>query len=485
MAERCYPVTTFSVYRQMKTGISSTLLLLVIFFQGIAQKKTKLYDSDLLTKEFHRGRRDALREKLPDSSCAVFFAAPEKTRSYDVEYLFKQDPDFDYLTGLEETNSVLIVFKESREVEGKDVTEVLFILDQDPAEERWTGKRMSADSARTMLGLKLVHSSSEFADYNGISFGKFKQVLFSEKFTDVKDDPEDRGDLASLMKHFKVKLETSKAKSNTTDLQYIMAGLRETKLPEEIVLMRKVIKMSCDGHKEVMKALEPGYTEYQAQAIAEYMFKKNGSEHTGYPTISGGSENSCILHYTTNRRKLQKGDLLLLDAGAEYHGYSADITRTIPVSGKFTAEQKLIYNIVLDAQKAGILLCKVGNNFRDPHEAAQKIIEQRLFELGIIKQPSDVIKYFFHGTSHYLGLDVHDAGLYGHFAAGNIITVEPGIYIPAGSDCDPKWWNIGVRIEDDILITSGNPEVLSAGAPKTVEEIELLMKQESVFNLVK
>lgn len=458
--------------------------IVLTFFFAQAQKKVSLYDADYLSKEFHKGRRDALRAQLPDSSIAIFFAAPEKIRSNDVEYEYKQDPDFDYLTGLNETNSLLVIFKDMQDIEGEAVNEMLFIQDKNVFAERWTGRRLGPDSAKVKLGFQVVKNSSDFADYK-LNFTRFKTVLYQDKFSDVQDDTEDRGDLASLLKHFKLKLEVTGAKTNLNDLTVIMAGLRENKLPDEIVLMRKVIKMSCDAHKEVMKALEPGYTEYQAQAVAEFIFKKNGSEYPGYPTISGGCENSCILHYTTNRRKLQKGDLLLLDAGAEYHGYSADITRTIPVSGKFTAEQKLIYNIVLDAQKAGIKMCRNGNNFRDPHEAAQKIIEQRLIELGIIKEPKEAFKYFFHGTSHYLGLDVHDAGLYGKLSPGNIITVEPGIYIPVGSDCDPKWWNIGVRIEDDILITSGDPEVLSSFAPKTVEEIEALMKQESVFNLVK
>jgi Xaa-Pro aminopeptidase len=468
----------------MKRTLLFTLVFILAVFAN-AQKKQSLYDTDYLSKEFHIGRREAVRQRLPDSSVAVFFAAPEKTRSNDVEYQFKQDPDFYYLTGLDETNSLLIIFKDMQDIEGTQVNELLFIQDKNPFAERWTGRRMGPDSAKANLGFKVVMSASDFADYTRINFKKFRQVMWMDKFTDVQDDPDDRGDLASLLKHFKLKLDAASVKPNTTDLQYLMAGLRENKMPEELVLMRKVIRMSCDGHKEVMKALEPGYTEYQAQAVAEFIFKKQGSEYPGYPSISGGGENSCILHYTTNRRKLQKGDLLLLDAGAEYHGYSADITRTIPVSGKFTPEQKIIYNIVLEAQKAGINACRNGNNFRDPHEEAQKVIEKRLMELGIIKDPKEAFKYFFHGTSHYLGLDVHDAGMYGHLYPGNVITVEPGIYIPAGSDCDPKWWNIGVRIEDDVLITTGDPEVLSSGAPKTVEEIEALMKQESVFNLVK
>jgi Xaa-Pro aminopeptidase len=225
-------------------------------------------------------------------------------------------------------------------------------------------------------------------------------------------------------------------------------------------------------------------TEYQAQAILEYFFKHFGAEYPGFPSILGAGENSCILHYVTNRRTLADGDLLVADVGAEYHGYTADVTRTLPVNGKFSPEQKIIYDIVLEAQTAGIKAARAGNKFTEPHNKATEIIQKRLMEQGIIKSPMEHRLYFMHGTSHYLGLDVHDAGLYGSLAPGNVITVEPGVYIPEGSPCDPKWWNIGVRIEDDILITKGEPVNLSGAAPRTTEQIEALMKEESLFNFL-
>jgi Xaa-Pro aminopeptidase len=191
------------------------------------------------------------------------------------------------------------------------------------------------------------------------------------------------------------------------------------------------------------------------------------------------------LHYSSNRKQLNGQDMLVADAGAEYHGYTADITRTLPTDGHFSTEEKAIYNIVLEAQKAGIKACLPGNNFWDPHQAALKVIQKGLAELGITKNAKDYTKYFMHGTSHYLGLDVHDAGLYGRLQPGNVITVEPGIYIAEGSDCDPKWWNIGVRIEDDILITDAQPINMSASVPREIEEIEQLMKEESIFNKIK
>jgi len=209
-----------------------------------------------------------------------------------------------------------------------------------------------------------------------------------------------------------------------------------------------------------------------------------GAEDEAYPSIVGSGKNTCTLHYTTNRRKMEKNDLLVADVGAEYHGYCADVTRTMPVNGKFSEEQKIIYNIVLEAQQAGIKKCRKDSAFNAPHKAAVEIVRERLLALHIIDKPADYRKYFMHGTSHYLGLDVHDVGIYSPLIPGNVITVEPGVYIPEGSPCDKKWWNIGVRIEDDILITEQAPEILSDCIPRTVEDIEKLMKEESLFNKI-
>jgi Xaa-Pro aminopeptidase len=460
------------------------LFLFLLPFLGTAQRNPALYDTDWPGKEFHKGRREALRELLPKGAVAVFFSAPEQKRSNDVYYLYHQDPDFFYLNGLREPNACLILFKDFQDIGGQSVGEVLFMQGKNPFMERWTGVRMGTDSAKVFLGINAVKTGQDFPDFK-IDFSKFSKVLWQNKFPGLEDDPADRGDLFSLVKHFRIKTEISGAKVDSLNLRHLMAELREIKTPEELVLLRKAIKITCDALRELMKALEGGWTEYQAQALVEYLFRKNGAEYPGYPSIVGGGENSCILHYNTNRKRLVKNDLLVVDAGAEYHMYTADVTRTLPVNGKFTPEQKIIYNIVLEAQNAGIKASKAGNDFREPHKVAFDIIANRLLELGIIKEKTQALRYFFHGTSHYLGLDVHDPGLYGKLQPNSVITVEPGIYIAAGSDCDPKWWNIGVRIEDDVLITAGEPEVLSSFVPKTIEEIEKLMKEESLFNLIR
>jgi len=233
-----------------------------------------------------------------------------------------------------------------------------------------------------------------------------------------------------------------------------------------------------------MKAVKPGMTEYQAQAIMEYSFKKNGSEYPGYPSINGAAENACVLHYVTNLKLMKNGDLLLSDCAAEYHGYTADVTRTVPVNGKFSPEQKIIYELVLAAQDSAIAVCKPGMPYSGSDATARRVINRGLIALGIAANETEARRYFPHGTSHHLGLDVHDLGIRGNqpFEPGMYLTVEPGIYIPPGSKCDPKWWSIGVRIEDDILITKEGNRNLSAGAPRTVAEIEKLTKAKTIFN---
>lgn len=465
------------------------LFTLFLVFRAHAQPDLR-YDKDVLSKEFHKGRREALRKLLPENSVAVFFASPVRNRANDVSYLYHPDPNFYYLTGHTEPNAMLLIFKEEQKLNDTlSGNEFIFIQPRNPMMESWIGIRLGVAGAKEKLGFKNVLLNYQFTELK-YDFTKLDKVYTLKIHDDMRDDYMDRGDLYSLVKTFREKTTPRSSKEmngskNLVDdfrLSQWMGVLREIKLPEEMTLLRKAIDMTCEAHIELMRALEPGMTEYHAQAIIEYMFKKNGSEYPGYPSIVGGGENSCILHYETNRKKLDGKDMLVIDAGAEYHGYTADVTRTLPTDGKFSEEEKIIYNIVLEAQLEGIKACVKGNEFRAPHKAAVAVIQKRLVEQGIIKSPADYMKYFFHGTSHYLGLDVHDAGTYGRLQPNSVITVEPGIYIPAGSDCDPKWWNIGVRIEDDILVTEGAPENLSDSVPKTVEEVEALMKEKSFFN---
>jgi len=439
------------------------------------------YDNDLLTKEFHAGRREELRKIMPDNSVAVFFSNPVRNRSNDVDYEYHQDPNFYYLTGLNEPNSVLLIFKSQNQFGDIITNEIIFVQDRDPASEVWTGKRLGVDGVKEKLGFEFVKVNKSFSEFV-INYRKYEKILITTQHNDIRDDKTDRGDLFSMMKHFNSETDTLTTKLNKFKLHDLMAQLRQVKTPEEILLLRKAIEITCKAEYELMKSLTPGMKEYQSEAVVQFVFHNHGAEHEGYPSILGGGENSCILHYQTNRKALKSKDLLVSDVGAEYHGYTADVTRTLPVDGKFSIEEAAIYNLVLKAQEAGINKCKPGNKFWDPNDAAVSVITKGLLELGIIKKAEEVRKYFIHATSHYLGLDVHDPGLYGSLEAGNVITVEPGIYIPEGSDCDPKWWNIGIRIEDDILITKTGYENLSDCVPRTIEEIERIMAQSSNFD---
>ena len=433
------------------------------------------YDLDFLPASFHKARRDSLRKLLPEKSVAVLFASPERNRSNDVYFEYHQDPDFYYLTGFREPNAMVVIYKEPQEINGKTTNEIIFIPARNPASEVWNGRRLGVEKAAKKLLFEKVVSNEEFKGFD-LKFDGLKSVYFEEPYSLEKQNEEETTTLAGLFSEFE-KQNDAVTKGATTFLGSTMAKLRQIKTKEEILLLKKAILITCEAQNKLMREIKPAMAEYETEAIIEYVFKRNGAEYPGFPSIQGSGENSCILHYTSNRRPLINGGLLVSDVGAEYRGYTADVTRTIPPSGKFSKEEKQIYELVLKAQIEGIKICKEGESFWSPGQIATEIIAEGLLKLKIIERKGDVKKYFMHGTSHYLGLDVHDAGLYVPLQVGNVITVEPGIYIAEGADCDPKWWNIGVRIEDDILITKGAPENLSISSPRTVKEIERLMSK--------
>ncbi len=500
--------------------------------------------SDTLDKDFHRQRRELLRQQLPARSVAVFFASPVRNRANAVDFYFHQDLDFYYLTGYREPDAVLLLFSEPQHVAGKKANELLFVQPADPHSEMWNGKRLGVEGAATALGL-VTQPNTDFATFS-LDTAALEHILLKKLPQDVRDNARDDADLYSLIEQFKAKVnfpadfdatrqmlyalvrnqgqgqhaevknylnrmyrsstllqqdpflkayleaadEAARAKAvkampasklDAMTLGQALGKMREEKTAEELHLLRKAIAMSAVGQVEVMKAMHPGMSEMEAQGIHEFVFKKYGAQHVGYPSIVGAGNNACVLHYILNDKTEAGNGLVLMDVGAEYQGYTADVTRTIPANGKFSPEQKTIYELVLQAQEAGFQACKVGNAFQAPGQAALEVTAAGLLKLGIIKDKEEARTYFPHGTSHYLGLDVHDAGTYGPFKPNTVITVEPGIYIPEGSPCDRKWWGIGVRIEDDILITEKGWENLSILAPRTVAEIEKTMAQPSAL----
>ncbi|MCG1036495.1 aminopeptidase P N-terminal domain-containing protein [Polaribacter sargassicola] len=288
-----------------------------------------------------------------------------------------------------------------------------------------------------------------------------------------------------LKKEIKQKVSLALKPKTNIDVKFLpthLATMREVKTAEEVKLLTKAVRISAVGQIEVMKAMKPHMSETELQGIHEFVYKKYGAEYEGYPSIVGAGNNGCILHYIENNKTKVANDLVLMDLGAEYRGFTADVTRTIPASGKFTKEQKEIYDIVYKAQEAGIKLYTIGTSMQAPNQAAKKIINEGLYKLGIIKSIDEKHPYFPHGTSHHIGLDVHDPGNYNTFEENMIVTMEPGIYIPEGSNCDKKYWGIGIRIEDDILVTKTTPINLSGEAPRKAEDIEKMMAKKTVLD---
>lgn len=476
--------------------LSSLIIFLLVITRAVAQNADM--PNDFLSKEWHKERRDKLRASMPANSVAVFFANAVRNRSNDVDYVYHQDPDFFYLTGYREPEAVLLIFKDKQTAANNTTyDEIIFVQKRDAFGEMWTGRRLGKDGVKTQLGFEQAFNGAEFKKYN-VDFSKFAEILFYDFHNDVRDNPRDSADLYSLIEQFKVKVnypskdntlavakEQPKNNLNMRGLNKLMADLRGVKTKEEIEFLRKAVMISCVGQVEVMKAIEPGMSEREIQGIHEYIFKKYQAEDVGYPSIVGGGHNGCILHYIDNYKpSLSNKELILMDLGAEFHGYTADITRTIPVNGKFSPEQKQIYELVLKAQEASMAACKPGVEMSYLTTVSREVVNKGLVELGIIKTETERHMYFPHGVSHHIGLDVHDKG--GRVLEENMaITIEPGIYIPDDSKCDKKWWGIAVRIEDDYLINKEGCELLSGYAPRTVADIEAMMKQPSPLDKFK
>jgi len=441
-----------------------------------------LHAQDLdLPIEFHVNNRKALRAKMPENSVAIFFAAPIQKKSHDISYAYHPDPNFYYLTGYKESHSVLMVFKTPLKIDSILVDELIFVQENNPNDEIWDGARLGVNGVKEQLKFKYVISNKEFSVLN-LNYEDFDLVLTHIPAHGFEDNARDPGDLASMHKHLLLDLKTDSVLVNEQyRLKDILAGLRQFKSSREIELIREACIISAKAQNELMRTFKSGMYEYQAQAFLEFVFVNEGAEKRAFPSICGSGENGCVLHYSENRRQTKSGDLMLVDIGAEYKGYASDMTRTFPVNGKFSPSQKLIYNLVLKAQKEAIKLCKVGQKFWTPHDKAIKVLAAGMMQLGIISSYKDVYRYYMHGTNHYVGLDVHDAGLYGAYKPNQVVAIEPGIYIPSGSPCAEKWWGIGIRIEDNILITKYGNEVLTKDTPVSVEDIEALMKEESKY----
>ncbi|HRK04172.1 MAG TPA: aminopeptidase P N-terminal domain-containing protein [Chlorobiota bacterium] len=441
---------------------------------AFAQFDVEIHDLDHIPRQVHAARRDSVLATLSPRTAVIVLSADTRNRQNDVDYEYRQNSDLLYLTGFEYPGATLLLVPGGIDVDGKRVREVLFVRERNRSREQWSGVAPGPEEAKTLFGLAATLPASDLTKVLNDVLPELDTILLPSLPTRTVT-------LTLLDKNIALEGELKKGlKALYGDLTVNaswrgLARMRETKDTAELRLLQRAIDISIAGHVAAMKSARPGMKEYELEAVMEYEFKRLGAEDVGYASIVGSKYNACILHYTSNRRATIDGELVLADCGAEYHGYTADITRTFPMNGRFSAEQRIIYDIVLEAQDSGIAACRVGNGFRDPHVAAQRVISRRLRELGIIDDESKVRQYFMHGTSHYLGLDVHDAGTFGPLRPNTVLTVEPGIYIARDSDCDPKWWNIGIRIEDDIVVTEKGPINMSGALPRKAEEIERLV----------
>ena len=471
----------------MKKNQCHFFTVICIFILSFSVNAQDDLPTDYLSKEFHAGRREALRKIMPDNSVFVVMAFPTRTFSNDVEYLYHQNPDMYYFSGYKEPHSLLVIFKEEQKsADGAVYKEMIFVQEKNALAEQWTGRRLGTEGAKEKLGFAYAYNGKDFKNAQ-IDFSKFDKIIFDRFPDDAGNNPRDNADLSDLIEQFKAlaKIPAEILRDSKYDsrlFRELTGKLREIKTPEEMYLIRMAVEISCRGQNEVMKTVHPGMSELEIQGLHEFVHKKYGAEEVGYGSIVGAGANGCVLHYMENTKTKIGSEMLLMDVGAEYHGYTADVTRTIPANGKFTEEQKIIYNLVYDAQEAAFKVLKDGAKWDDATIAARDVIAEGLLKLGIIKDKSEVWTYYPHGLSHHIGLDVHDRGFSRTLKKDMVITIEPGIYIPPNSNCDKKWWSIAVRIEDDALITQNGYELLSVFAPRKVEEIEKMIAEKSALD---
>ena len=430
----------------------------------------------------YRQRREQLMAKI-GSGTAVFRSAPMAVMHNDVEYAYRQDSDFFYLTGFNEASAVAVFAPHHEEHKF-----VLFVQPKDPEKETWHGYRAGVEGAKEIYGADEAYPINELDEKLPKYLEKAERIYYHLGRDRVFNE--------TLLKHWQRLIATYPKRgigpTAIEDSNLILHPMRLVKSETELELMRKAADISVDAHNHAMKFAKPGRYEYEIQAEIEHIFRLRGGNGPAYPSIVASGRNSCILHYIENNRQLQDGDLLLIDAGCAYGYYNADITRTFPVGGKFTAEQKTIYELVLEAQLQAIAEVKPGNPYSKVHETAVRVLVKGLMDLGLLcGDIEEIIKeekykpFYMHRTGHWLGLDVHDVGVYQYgenpqlLQPGQVLTVEPGIYISpeikpveGQPEVDQKWRGIGIRIEDDVLVTPDGHQVLTAAVPKSVESLE-------------
>lgn len=424
-----------------------------------------------------QSRRARFFESLEDNSIAIFSAASDVIRNNDAEYRFRQNSDFYYLSGFEEPNAYLLLSKTNSTQKA-----ILFNQEKDKKQEVWSGYRLGQSGAVSDLGIDEAYPVEKLSDHLTILLDGLTRLYFP-----IFLDPS----LDGIVKNVINKLRTDKRKvvpAVFIDSLPILHEMRLIKSAAEITLLSEAAEISAAGHIRAMQKCKPGMWEYQLQAEIEYEFALQGTRDIAYNSIVAGGKNACTLHYTSNNCQLNEGELVLIDAGAEYQYYAGDITRTFPINGRFSAHQAKLYQLVLDIQVSAISQVKPGASLFEINQNMIKQFVDGLLNLGIMQGDSETLiqeeaykDFYMHGLGHYLGLDVHDVGEYGCIEkprlleAGMVVTIEPGLYISGDAIVDDAWKNIGIRIEDDVLVTESGSEVLTADVPKGIYEIEALM----------
>lgn len=425
-------------------------------------------------------RRSKLLDAMADNSVAIIPAAVEITRSRDTEFAFRQDSDFFYLTQFPEPDAVLVLVK------GETAESHLFCREKDKLAEIWCGRRIGAEKAKQDYGFDNAFTLAELDD-SLIDLVSGKQTLYYAQGTYKEFDDKVWSLLSTLRGAPK---RGWKAPTVISDIRSALHEMRLFKSDVELAIMAKAGEISAQGHIRAMQFAKAGATEYQLEAELHHHYAMNGARHPAYGTIVGGGDNANILHYTENSDVLNDGDLVLIDSGCELNGYAADITRTFPVNGKFSDAQREVYDLVLKAQLAALEMVKPGNTLKQTADVVVRILTQGLVDLGILNGDIDSLianekykDYYMHGLGHWLGLDVHDVGEYKlddqdrPFAPGMVLTIEPGLYIANDSDAPEKYRGIGIRIEDDVVVTEQGHQNLTASVPKAIDEIEAIMAQ--------
>lgn len=411
-----------------------------------------------MKKEFYIKNRERLMSKVDENSVVILFAGRAPYKSADETYQFTPNRNFYYLTGIDRENIILIMTKKNGKIE-----ETLFIEESDPIMARWVGERMKSEEAKEISGISAVDYTKNFYSSLGGIFSRFN---YDKLYLDLErqDWNIPMAEAQSMAKEVKEKY----SYLNIKNIYYYISELRTIKQEEEIEEIRKAISITKCGIEKMMENAKSNMMEYEIEAYFDYVLTSEGVKDKAFKTIAAAGKNATVLHYSENNSKCGEDDLILFDLGAQRNYYNADISRTFPVAGKFTERQKQVYNVVLKANLEVMKAVKPGIPFAELNEIAKKVLAEGCKELGLIKDDSELSKYYFHGVSHYLGLDTHDVGDRGEILKpGMVFTNEPGLYIPEEG--------IGIRIEDDLLVTEDGCENLSKDIIKTVEEIEAFM----------